>query len=380
MQPMNFSNFFSSVSTKEVLTNLPDGVFVLEEDGTISWVNEKALSLFSADREELVGVHFDDIVADGIKLVEKSHIKKASFVTGAVTVTGKEFFIELNARRYGLQHFVTLRDTTHITSLLSQSEKTGQMNREKNLMLSKFSGDFKSPLQSVIGFSQALMDNFQERLTEKQQKYIQIINKNSKELLYFMDKFLDFSTVESSAFKIKRRVFDVMTLVQGVCRENELNIQNKKLTLNTDFENLQSKTVYTDENALKQALLQILDLAISLTEIGTITVKVETPIIEDIENTGIYRYVNEEPKDYLKITIRDTGMGISSSEMKTIFNPYALMDSSNKKAIIHSIMMCTVENVITKLGGIIKINTEIMKGTKFVVLLPIAKDKEIDNE
>jgi signal transduction histidine kinase len=380
MQPMNFSNFFSTINSKEVLTNLPDAVMVIEEDGLVSWVNDKTLSLFAAGREEILGKHFEEMVIDGIKLMEKSHIKKTSYATGAINFQGKEFFIELNSKRYGMQYFVTLRNTTQMTSILSQSEKTGQMNRDKNLMLTKFSGDFKSPLQSIIGFSQSVLDNNEESLTEKQQKYLTIINKNSKELLYFMDKFFDFSAVESSAFVIKRRVFDIILLIQNICKDNELNIQNKKLSFVLNFENLNSKTVYTDENALKQVLQQILEMAISLTEIGTISIDAETLMIEDVKNLGIYRYTDEAFGDYIKILIKDTGMGISSSEMKNIFNPYALMDSSNKKAILHAIMMATVENVITKLGGVVKINTEIMKGSEFEIILPIAKDKEIDNE
>ena len=162
MQPMNFSNLFSTVNTKEVLTNLPDAVFIVEEDGTVSWVNNRALSLFGVDRASILGVNFEDIVVDGINLAEKSHVRKTSIVTGAITPSNREFFVEINAKRYGMQYFVTLRDTTNMTSILSQSEKTGQMNKEKNLLLYKLSGDFTSPLQSIVGFSQAMIDSVKE--------------------------------------------------------------------------------------------------------------------------------------------------------------------------------------------------------------------------
>src|SRR5574344_162552 len=110
---MNFSNIFSSINTKEVLTNLPDAVFVIEEDGVISWVNEKTLELFECQRDDIIGMHFSDVVVDGANLAENSYIKKTSFVTGAITPGGAEFFVELNARRYGIQFFITVRNTTH---------------------------------------------------------------------------------------------------------------------------------------------------------------------------------------------------------------------------------------------------------------------------
>lgn len=381
MQPMNFSNLFSTVNTKEVLTNLPDAVFIVEEDGTVSWVNNRALSLFGVDRASILGVNFEDIVVDGINLAEKSHVRKTSIVTGAITPSNREFFVEINAKRYGMQYFVTLRDTTNMTSILSQSEKTGQMNKEKNLLLYKLSGDFTSPLQSIVGFSQAMIDSVKEEsLTAKQEKYLHIINKNSKELLDYLENFFDFSFVESSAFKIKRRIFDIAMMVQNTCREYELNLKGKKLTFTVDVENLKSKTIFSDESAIRLALQKIINLSLMLTEAGVISIEVSTPEMIDIQSSGVYRYVNEENSDYVKIKIKDTGMGISSTEMKNIFNPYALMDSSNKKAISHSVMMSTVKYIINKLGGVIKMSSEIMKGSTFTILLPIAKDKDIDNE
>ncbi|MCI1273358.1 MAG: PAS domain-containing sensor histidine kinase [Clostridiaceae bacterium] len=380
MQPMNFSNFFSSINTKEVLTNLPDAVLVIEEDGLISWVNDRAIYTFETSRDDILGLHLDDIVVDGMHLAEKSHVKKSSFVTGAITPSSKEFFVELNARKYGMQFFVTLRNTTHMTSVLSQAENTSKVNREKNIMLTQLASDFKSPMQSIIGFSQALLDNIDDPLTEKQSKYVQIINKNSKDLLNFMEKFLDFSYVESSTFKVKRKLFDVLTLFQSICKDNELLFQNKKLTLVLDNEYLQRKTVYMDEDALRKVIQQILELAVNLTEIGTITIRIFNPDIDEVKHSDVYWYVDAISTDYLKIQIKDTGMGFSSTEMKNIYNPYAIMDSSNKKAILHAIIMNTVKNIVNRLGGCIQIDTEVMKGTVFNIVLPVEKDKEIENE
>lgn len=95
---MNFTNLFSNINPKEVIKNLPDAVFVADLDGRIVWANDKAAIIFESKAADLKGLNFDEIVANGMFLADKSHSKRNSVVTGAFTVEGKEFFIEMNAK------------------------------------------------------------------------------------------------------------------------------------------------------------------------------------------------------------------------------------------------------------------------------------------
>ena len=175
---MNFTNLFSNINPKEVIKNLPDSVFVIDLDGRILWANDKAAIVFEGKANELKGLNFDEIVVDGVSLANKSYSKRNSVVTGAFTVSGKEFFVEMNAKKYVEQYFITIRDITAMTNVLTIAERTGRLNKEKNVMFVKTSNEFKSPLQSIIGFSQALLDGLGGEINEKQNKYIKIINKN----------------------------------------------------------------------------------------------------------------------------------------------------------------------------------------------------------
>lgn len=133
---MNFVNLFTNINPKEVLKNLPDAVFVVDSDGKISWINDKASLIFEANKETLTEYYFDNLIADGLKLAEKSSIKKTSVVTAAFTPDNKEFFIEMNAKRFGEQYFITIRDVTAMTNVLAVAEKTGRLNKEKKYNVS----------------------------------------------------------------------------------------------------------------------------------------------------------------------------------------------------------------------------------------------------
>ena len=370
---MNLANLFSNINPREVIKNLPDAVFVIDSDGKIIWVNDKAAIIFEARVGDLKGLYFNEIVAGGLELCEKSYSRRNSVVTGAFTLEGKEFFIEMNAKKYIDQYFVTIRDITAMTNVLANAEKTGRLNKEKNIMLVKLANEFKSPLQSIIGFSQALSDGLGGEINDKQSKYVKIINKNSAELLYFMDKFLEFAQAESSLFGLESKPFDITNTVQTVIKANESEINSKGLTINYDFEELKKKSLCTDEHCLKIALQNVIETAIKMTDVGSVTIKIDNLDLESIADYGCKPVKNSQEDSYIRISISDTGMGLSKNELDGIFEPYTQLDKTNKKIVLRSIILGTAKTIIRSMGGNITVSSEVMKGTEFVIVLPNIK-------
>lgn len=373
MQEMNVLNLFNrnSINTKDVLMYLPDAVFIVEESsGNILWANNKASMLFGVEREDFVGNSFDDIVAQGMELAYQSSCKDVSVIGGA-SINDNEFFIELSANLLDNQYFITIRDVTEMTQILTQAEKTGRLNKDKNLMLTKLSSEFKSPVRSILGFSQALNDGLGGEINDKQRKYVRIINKNATELLYFMDKFFEFAQVESQLYKKHMQLFDITELIQSVIRENEVTIATKKLNVTTDFENISSKAVYSDENALKIILQNILEISIKLTEIGNISVELFNPSLDDVMEMGITPIKNATETSYMLIRICDNGIGLQENDVEGIFEPYTQLDKTNKKNLVRSISLGSAKELVKTLNGAIWLQTEVMKGTVFSVIIPV---------
>lgn len=380
MQPMNLINFFSNINPKDVLKYLPDAVLVVnEQSGEIVWINEKAANIFEIIREEMAHLKFDDIVNMGMKLAEQSSSKEVPVIGGAVA-GDKEFFVEMNASLIDEDYFITVRDVTAMTNVLVNAERTGRLNKDKNIMLSKLSGEFKSPLQSIIGFSQALGDGLGGEINEKQAKYVKIINKNAVEALYFMEKFLEYSQVESSLIDFEYQVFDIENTVKSVIKTNESSIKSKNLTISLSTENLSSKTVYSDADAVKSILQNILETSIKLTETGSIAIELCTPTEEIVEQSGIKLIKNAKPESYLLITITDNGIGLQENELEGIFEPYTQLDKPNKKNIVRSLSLGTAKELVKHLNGVIGIKTEVMRGTVFNIILPVEKGAIQQNE
>ena len=160
---MNFTNLFSNINPREVIKNLPDSVFVVDSDGKIVWANDKAAIIFEGNVRDLKGLYFNEIVANGLELCEKSYARRNSVVTGAFTIEGKEFFIEMNAKKYIDQYFVTIRDITAMTNVLANAEKTGRLNKEKNIMQKRFfEGRTQMEVADEIGISQAQVSRIEK--------------------------------------------------------------------------------------------------------------------------------------------------------------------------------------------------------------------------
>ena len=377
---MNFLNLFSGLNLKDIIQRLPDAVVVINYDGRILWANREAEFLFDIDTSLEQDFYFDDFVNKGLDIVSQSASNRTPMIAGAITRDEKEFFIEMNSTQYEDQFLITIRDVTAMTKVLANAEKTGQLNKDKNLMLTKLSHDFKSPLQSIIGFSNALIDGLGGSISEKQEKYVKIINKNANELLEFMEKFFEFSKAESSLVHFEMKTFDIVNTIQEIIKSNEIITIPKKLEVNLDYETLAKRTVTTDESVIRTVLQNVFEISVKLTEIGAINIKLSNPELDTIIKRGISIIDNAQSSSYILISIKDTGVGLKETEMYGIFEPYTQLEKTNKKNFIRTLSLGTAKTLLNRLNGTVWVESEIMKGTTFNIILPIEKGIILEDE
>ena len=375
-QIMNFNNilkdFIYKLNLNRVIKNLPDTVLVVASDGRIFWANDKATTTFEGGKRLIKSYYIDDLVDKGLEKIEKSIATRSPIIAGAFTpTTSREFFIELNAKKYHGSYIVTIRDITAMTNVLSNAEQTSQFNKEKNAMLVKLGNEIKSPINSIVGFSQALLDGMGGEINEKQDKYVRIINKNSADLLNFMDKFIEFAYAESTLYEYDFQTFDIINTIQNVIRNNEIATSTKGLAVNFDYEELPKRTIFSDEKTVKTILQDLFENSIKLTDTGAISFKVSYPTEEMLANINLFDTSKEG--SLLLISISDTGIGLQETEMDGLFEPYSQLDKQNKKNIVRAISLGTANILTKRLHGIVWAESEVMKGTTFNLIIPIEK-------
>ena len=190
-----------------------------------------------------------------------------------------------------------------------------------------------------------------------------------------MDKFLEFAHAESSLLEFNKQPFDITNLIKLVIKVNEGILNNKSINIDYNFENINKKTISSDEACIKMAIQNIIDVIIKSIDKGTISIKVDNPDMETLEQSKLKLDENTDENSYIRIEIKDSGMGYTDAEMDGIFEPYTQLDNANKKTVTRSITLGTSYLIIRRLGGTINLSSKIMQGSTFTILLPV--DKEI---
>ena len=374
---MVFKNFLSKAKDVDILASLPDGVILIDNDGKIEWVNDAAPMLLNIAKSEMLKLSINQIIESALDLTKQA-VDSARPAVGRVKVSPEiEFYVEITAKCVDNFYVVCLRDVTQsyktVSNILSDFESSKKISKDKNVFLVKLANELKSPIHSAMGFSQAMMDGLGGEMSDKQEKYIKIINKNSVETLYFLDKIFELSKTESNLFDHDFQSFDVVNSIQALLKNYEPNIKNKNLNLLFDSESLEKRVIFSDEGSFKVVFQNIMETSISLTDVGSICVRVQHPQLELLAHIGLGSGNEGDEKSYLMLSVSDTGAGISDNDLNVIFEPYAQLDRSNKKNIVRSIALASAKNLINYLKGAIWVVSEPMQGSTYSFIIPIEK-------
>lgn len=374
MQIMNLEKLAKelwwSLTAFRAINELPDSVIFVSYDGIIERVNSKAKESFGIVIDELNPPKLNDYIKDGMDMINLS-IKSQKPVAAVATIPTREFHIELNAAKQGHGYCLTVRDLTKLTDEIVTEEKIARFNGEKNAMLVKLEGDIKSPISSITGFSQGLIDGIGGDLTEKQAKYIKIINSNSNDLYHFMDKLLEFTEAESSMYKSEYQNFDIVQTAKEIASDFEKEIQNKKITFEIEADGLEKRTVYSDLKAVEKIVRNILETSVSMTETGFILVNISRP--DEVTASTFGLSAENISKSHVQITLKDTGVGFAEEEMKYLCDPYAQLEKG-KKNFVRSLNLGSASILTKRANGFINIQSEANKGTRYDIIIPTEKD------
>ena len=224
---MKILKYFKSHKEDSNFNLLPDGIFTLEQDGKIIDVNNRILEMYKMTRFDILGHYFSDFIENGTSVLNKITQNNSS-----ATVKAKidhedavhETFFDITASRNpeNLKVYVCVRNiTTKQKEQKNINDKYVIVQKivdEKNDFLLDSSGPILSNLVSISGFSRALLDGIGGALSEKQEKYLNIINTNAKDLNYDLEKLFALFKVESNKVEYKNKLFDLISLIKSIDR------------------------------------------------------------------------------------------------------------------------------------------------------------------
>ncbi len=228
-----------------------------------------------------------------------------------------------------------------------------EVDVKKNQFISIAAHELKTPLTSIHGFSQLLLNKNVAEKVDMRNKYLKIMDHETRRLANLVDDILDLSRIDMGTMKFSLDNVDMNELLDSIRKEADVLIKNKGLQPEYEISKKLPK-VRTDPEKLTQVLINLINNAAKYTPKGKVTLKA---LREDHS---------------VRFVIKDTGIGIPKNKQKKIFERFYQIDSSyTRSAGGTGLGLALCKEFIEMLGGEIWVNSEPGKGSEFHVLLPI---------
>lgn len=356
---MDIKKILFRTSSIDVEKALPDALVLCSKDGKIQWVNDAAAEIFETSKMHLLTSKISDFIENPLNLILSSITQHKPVITKFIS---REAYFDMTAKEIDEGYVLDFRDAVVPVSNSDEFANSEKLN--KNTFLLKLSNDLKSPIQSIVGFSQAMADGLGGNLTEQQEKYIKIINKNSVELMYFIDKLLELSKTESCIEEPEKRMFDILSLVHSIVKYNEQIFTDKEVKIDIKTEVNFNKTITNDEEVIKSIIQNILEVILKAIDMGEVEITLSNPDDEFIASKSLM------PGSYTLITITSDSLLLSENDLECMFDPYKIVNSSNRKNVLRAMILASVKNLVQSINGIVWVESKILKNTTFNFLIP----------
>jgi signal transduction histidine kinase len=236
------------------------------------------------------------------------------------------------------------------------ADELSRSNEHRKTFISNISHDFKSPLTSIKGYIEAMLDGTIP--PDKYEKYLNIVLNETMRLTKLTQGLLELNNFDSFDLQLDKSNFDLKSVIQPTINTFEGRCQDKDIYLHAIY-HTDNTTVYADRTKIQQVIYNLVDNAIKFTPEGRqITIQVT------------------EKNDKIYTSVKDEGVGIPPEAQKKVFDRFYKTDPSRgKDKIGNGLGLSIIKEIIKAHGENITLTSKENEGSEFV--FPLPKEREL---
>ena len=242
-----------------------------------------------------------------------------------------------------------------------------EASRAKSEFLANMSHEIRTPMNGVLGMAEILA---RTSLNSEQRQFLDTIQRSGESLLGVINDILDYSKIESGRIVLEALDFDLHAALHDVADLLGESASRKGIELLCDIAPQVPRYVVGDSARLRQVLVNLVGNAIKFTEQGTVQLRVRA------RDPG----AAERERDVLEFQVYDTGVGIASEALETIFDSFSQADSSTTRRFGGTGLGLTIsQNFVRLMGGELRVESELGSWSNFTFALDFARSPHTDD-
>lgn len=349
-----------------VLNSVPDPLFVEDEDYQFIRVNDAFCRYTQRSADELLG-------QTGFALLPKEEVEAFRRDDERLLTVGGRYELERSfLNKYGHRHYILMKRAAHrlpsgqriitsqfiditnrkeIEDRLREAKEAAELaNRAKSTFLSSMTHELRTPMNGVLGMTSLLLDT---TLTEEQLTLVDTIRASGDALLTIINQILDFSKIEADKLELEATSFELRTMIEETLDLVAPQATEKKLMLAYFLDDDVPLRLIQDVGRLRQILANLVSNAVKFTEEGEVTVSVSAQSQADNQTQ-------------LHFVVRDTGIGIPSDCIDTLFQSFNQVDASITRRFGGTGLGLAISKRLAEaMGGTMWVESLVGQGTSF---------------